>query len=360
MLLLATHAHANPLELVGLTSRHAGQANTGVASADDVAALYYNPAGLAVAPGKDLAAGFVIAHATRADLAEPHGLQLAMRAPLPLRGALAGRIVVGAGLHLLGARVARIVAPGPDQPHDDYWDRMARTVVLPGIGVRLVDDLWIGAAVDVLAGLSGRISASEGITRALEARVDERIGTIARVVAGASWRPSLAWRVGLVYRQRFEVPFQTEARTIVGGEPIDLDLRATGLYAPHTIIAGGAWTGERLRIAVDAGWAQWSAYPGPYVQVDSRLPLVGEIAGMPPVVSYSDAILARAGVETRRTDCGPLARAGYAFQSEPGTHHTLALGGGWQWPRAGVRLDAHAQWSFDRVVAGGLTVQVGL
>src|SRR4051812_50187952 len=55
--LVAAHAaaaRANPFELLGLTSRHAAQANAGAATADDAAALYYDPAGPAPGPGKEV------------------------------------------------------------------------------------------------------------------------------------------------------------------------------------------------------------------------------------------------------------------------------------------------------------------
>ena len=50
VLFASANAHAGPLDVFGLTSRRAGQANAGLAAADDASALYYDPAGLVAVP----------------------------------------------------------------------------------------------------------------------------------------------------------------------------------------------------------------------------------------------------------------------------------------------------------------------
>ena len=375
----ATTSRANPLEVLGLTSRHAAQANAGVASADDAAALYYDPAGLVASPGKDLSLGTIGAY-SKLDDAQLHdrlGIQLAMRAPLPLVGPLAKRIVVGIALHLLPHDIARIVSPAPDQPfYPVFSDRLSRIVVLPGAAIRLTDRVAVGAAVDILAGLSGPIVAGEGATRAVDARVDERVGTIARLVAGATVQASERLRVGAVYRQKFEVPFHTTAMTLVAGEPIDLDVSASGLFTPHELVAGVGYARPGLVASLDLGWQLWSGYPGPFVKVDSTLPLVGAVPGQAPAVAFTDTYAVRAGIETRRNDDGLVLRGGYAFETSgvpdlaaqmgtkllDGPHHTFAAGAGWQQGRC--RVDAHAQLQLvgghGELWSGGLTLEVGL
>jgi hypothetical protein len=344
--LAAAPASANPMEVLGLTSRHAAQANAGVASVDDAAALYYNPAGLVANPVLELAFGTVGAYSRlaigdrRMPLSDALGAQLAMQAPLPLAGWLEHRIVVGLALHLLPHDVAHVIAPAPDQPFYPYYgDRMSRIVVLPGLALRLDHGLALGLAVDVLSGLTGSLTASEGATRALDARVDERVPTVARVIAGASWQAVPALRLGAVYRQRFEVPFQTVAKTTVAGEPIDLDLSASGQFTPHEVVIGVAWSPAPLVASLDLGWSKWSDYPGPYVHVDSQLPLVGPVPGQTPVVPFRDTYAIRLGLETRRQGCGFIVRGGYAFETSAvpaaqtgvtnlldGPHHTFGLG----------------------------------
>jgi len=368
VLLAASPAAANPFQVFGLTSRHAAQANAGVASVDDAAALYYNPAGLVANPTLELAIGTVGAYSHLAigdhlaSLSDAIGAQLAMRAPLPLAGWLEKRIVVGIALHLLPHDVAHVIAPAPDQPFYPYYgDRLSRIVVLPGFAVQLDHGVALGASVDVLAGLTGSLAASEGATRAIDARVDERVPTIARVLAGIAWQLDPAVRLGAVYRQRFEVPFQTAAQTTVAGEPIDLDLTASGQFTPHEVVVGVAWSPAPLTASLDLGWAKWSDYPGPFVHVDSQLPLVGPVPGQTPAVPFKDTFAIRIGVESRRSDL--IIRGGYAYETSPvpavqtgetnlldGPRQTFGFGLGYAWPHAanghGIRLDAHVQLQY--------------
>ncbi|MGE0867172.1 MAG: OmpP1/FadL family transporter [Kofleriaceae bacterium] len=357
---LCSPASANPMEVLGFTSRHAGQASAGVATVDDGAALYYDPAGLAVRPEVELSLGTVGAYSRltianrRRPLADPFGVQISMRTPLPLGGSWRDRIVVGIGLHLLPRNIARIMAPASDQPSFPYYgDRLSRIVVLPGAAVRVTDDLALGAAVNVLAGLTGEIEASEGALRGIEPRIDERARTVARIIAGAQWRPTQHLKVGAVYRQRFEVPFATTARTMVAGEAFDLDLRASGQFTPHQVVIGAGWIAPRFVASLDAGWAKWSDYRGPYVRVDSVLPLVGAVAANLPRVPFDDTFAVRAGAELFVTPAFAI-RSGYGFETSAvprvqtgvtnlfdGDRHTLAVGAGYQWGR--IRVDAHLQ-----------------
>ncbi len=358
VILATLPARANPMEVLGLTSRHAGRAGAAVGTAADAAALYYNPAGLVVRPGTDLAVGTIGAYSNlargseRNKLADPVGMQLAMRAPLPLGGSWFGRVIVGIAFHLMPRDVAHVIAPSPEEPFYPYYgDRMSRVVVLPGAAVRF-GDVAVGIAVNVLAGVDGSLEATEGATRAIDARLDEPVPTIARVIAGVSWQATPALRLGAVYRQRFEIPFHTAAKTMVAGEPIDIDLRAGGQFTPHQVAAGASYTSGDHVASLDLTYARWSGYPGPYVRVTSRLPLVGAVPGLTPRVPFEDTLGARLGVESRFGEL--IARAGYGFELSPvparqtgvtnlldGPRHVMALGAGRVWGR--LRVDAHVQ-----------------
>ena len=358
-------AHASPVDVFGFGSRHAAQAGAGVAAVDDAAAPLVNPAGLARAVGKKFTIGVLGAFANlaindrRTGLDQPVGGVFALTAPAPLGGPLAGRLHVGLAMFVLPGSLARIVARFPDEPFYPYYQgRTERMVIIPALAARLRDDLEVGVAANFLAGLGGGLTASEGATRAIEARVDEQVPSVARLIAGVTWRPRAELRLGLAVRQHFDVPFATAARTEVAGEPIDLDLKASGQFSPAQATLGATWSGTGARISLDVIYARWSTYAGPFVEVKSALPLVGPLAAALPAVPWHDTFGARTGGEL---DLGRgILRAGYGFETSPvpdqqpgvtnlldGRKHTVGLGGGWRWPRAiggkDLRVDVHVQ-----------------
>src|SRR3954470_24600097 len=87
-------AHANPIDIVGLSARRAGVAGSGVASVDDMAALYYDPAGLVIREDNEAAVGIAGAYShlalsgVRAPFADGGGVQLGIRAHLHRRVAI--------------------------------------------------------------------------------------------------------------------------------------------------------------------------------------------------------------------------------------------------------------------------------
>src|SRR5688572_9975777 len=122
-LVATTHvAEASPIELFGFGSARGGEAGTGVATTDDFAAVYYNPAGLAAGHGKQSTLGVLGAVSNlqiddrRVGLHDAAGMVIGLAAPVPLGGPLQDRIRVGVGLYLLPGTIAQIVARYPDEP----------------------------------------------------------------------------------------------------------------------------------------------------------------------------------------------------------------------------------------------------
>ncbi len=122
-------------------------------------------------------------------------------------------------------------------------------------------------------------------------------------------------------------------------------------------------------------WSHWSGWRGPFVTVNSALPLVGEIDARPPRVSFTDTFGFRAGLEWRALERGrvqAIARGGYGFEtqaapaSQPGVtnlldgpKHRIAFGGGLRarlGTHAALRVDGHAQ--FDLLQPETLTKQI--
>jgi hypothetical protein len=361
----AARAAANPVEIFGFGSRHGAHAGAGVASVEDMAATWMNPAGLVrgkktVMTGAMGAVSNLSINERRTSLAQPAGGLFGLTLPAPLGGPLAGRIGLGLGMFVLPDSIVRISARFPDEPFYPYYQgRAERLVVVPGVGVRVTETIAVGVAANFLAGLGGGIEASEGATREIEARVDETVPSVARMIVGVTWAVRRDLRLGAVFRQRFEVPFQTLAETEVAGEPIDLDLSASGQFSPHQAALGVSWLPAGGAVHLDLGYARWSGYPGPFVAVKSALPLVGPLAAELPVVPWRDTFSARLGGDVAVGERVTL-RGGYGFEtspvpaSQPGTtnlldgpKHTVGLGVGWRWPKAlgrrAVALELHGQ-----------------
>ncbi|HSD89617.1 MAG TPA: hypothetical protein VLB44_18930 [Kofleriaceae bacterium] len=326
-------AGASPLDVLGLGSRRAGQANAGIAAADDAAAVYENPAGLLGRPAcrrdderhdkradngrrndrdrddtcdaatrtGELVLGTVgeYSHLSingiRAPLADAGAAQLAVRV------GLASRFALGFAMSAPSSHLGYAVIRAPDQPYYPYYrDRLSRAVLLVGAAVRVTDQLGIGGSLDLAPGFMK-----------------------SRAIAGVTARLSSTLRAGFAYHQRFALVDEAT------------DVRVH--YTPHQVNAGVSYTTDAIVASLDAGWAHWSGFRGPY-------PLGVET---PP---YKDTFSIRFGAESSAT-AGTIFRAGYAFESSAipatqpvtnlldGTKHTVTGGAGYAAGK--LRVDAH-------------------
>ncbi|HEX2572875.1 MAG TPA: hypothetical protein VH877_25210 [Polyangia bacterium] len=322
---------ASTAEVFGLGSTESALAGASAARVRDFSAVHYDPAGLTRLEGPQATVG-VLGFGSRLTiddrngrraagrLVDPAGVVIGAGAPIPFRGVLEGRLFIAIAL-FVPRDIVRVIARGPEEAFFPYYDnRTQRLIVVPALAARLGRGLSLGIAANFLAGLNGRILASEGAIRAIEARVDEQtISTVAMNV-GLRWQsPQDRVAAALVYRQAFSVPFTTQAQTVVAGQRLDINIAAAGLYTPHTLVVGGAL---RLRpwllLSADVTVAFWSAWDGPYVRVSAVLPILGPLSPSPPRLRFHDVVSPRVGVEIDR----PLSprwqlavRAGAGFES---------------------------------------------
>lgn len=370
LFLVPAPARGSAAEVFGFGSKQAGVGGAVAARVDDFSSGYYNPAGLAFSGHLRLSLGMLGA-ASRLrindepyPIHEPVGVILGLQAPAPLGGPLKDRLHLAIGVYTLPSTIVRIIARQPEEPFYPYYDnRTQRLVILPAFAARVNDRLSLGLGLNILAKLAGDVVATEGQTRALDPRVDEEISTTVRINAGARFALRPHHHLALVFRQSFSVPFVTGADNRVAGEPIDLVVRAKGLFTPDQLVLGQWLRLGGFDSSLDLTWARWSAYPGPFVQVESELPLVGPLAGVLPKVPWKDTFGARLGLERAL----PLhsggtwtARGGYGFETSPvpsvqagvtnlldGPKHAFSLGLGIGSRRLEggrrLRLDLHAQ-----------------
>jgi long-chain fatty acid transport protein len=325
----AAHAHASTPDVFGLGSRSTALAGAVTAQADDFSACYYNPAGLALAGDEyELSIGISAYDSSLSiqgqgvSITDPIGIDVGLRAPLPLGGPLAGRLFFGAALHSLPGQILRVLAHRPGDAFFPYYDnRTQRLVVLPALAARILPQLVVGIGFDFLAGLDGKVEAQTGATRTIEPRLDQHVESTVRLHAGLRWqaRPSLA--LGLAFRQGFAVPFRIDTSNQIAGQSIDINIDAQGLFTPDELWAGAALRlSEALRVSLDVGWLRWSDWRGPYVAVTSQLPIAGTLDVPPPDLRYQDIVTVRAGLEWQVagvTAAQVVLRAGAGYEPSP-------------------------------------------
>src|SRR5262249_26541671 len=130
-------ARASTPDVFGLGSASTALAGAVSARATDFSAAFYNPAGLALAgPEREVSFG-VTSYTSRlrlrgqdAPMTDPTGYEIGLRAPLPLGGALAGRLAFGLALHLVPDEIVRVVAHVPADAFFPYYDNRTQRLVL--------------------------------------------------------------------------------------------------------------------------------------------------------------------------------------------------------------------------------------
>jgi hypothetical protein len=307
------------------------QAGAGVATSRDFAAAFVNPAGLAFATRSSLYAGMTYTasllqvNGQAAGIPDPWALDLGLVLRAPGHHWLAEHVALGLATHVLPDTLLHLDARAPGEPVFPYYqNRTQRLVVMPALALRLHPALALGVSLNVLAGLTGPATAREGATRELETSLREEMGARASVVLGLRVEPTRWLSLGLVYRQRFAVPYAVVSSNQLAGLPLDLAVRAESFYTPDELVLGSAWTLGRFRVLADLAWARWSAWAGPFVAVGAN----STGFSLAPVVP------------------------------DPGYHDTWALrvGGTWQ-PRlaSGRALELRAGLGFETALVGEQT-----
>ena len=322
---LAGPAVASPLDIVGLGSRRAGQVNAGLAAVDDATALYYNPAGLVGQPAcrreedpppdsdespepvcaerdrGDLVLGVALGYShlgisgTRAPFNDAGGAQLAGRARI------GDRLALAFAFHGPSQGGQHAVVRDPAAPLYPYYrDRLSRPVLLVGTAVDLTNKA-LGAAVDLGGGTAHP-----------------------KAIIGGTVRLSPALQIGALWRQRFAIVDETTGARVH--------------YTPHTFLAGIAYTNDAIRASVDAGFAHWSAYEGPFATASSVR------------VRYRSTGQFRFGIESNK-DQGIAFRFGYGLESaaipeaQPDSNlldgFKQSVAGGASYAHGRLRVDAH-------------------
>jgi long-subunit fatty acid transport protein len=379
-------ASASPELDFGFGARSQALAGSGTALADDSAAVFQNPSGLARADHVSLTLGYANVSYRLTDGGVPASLPTvnALEGGLVVPGAILGvPVAFGLSLALPDGKLSRLRQADVTAaywPLDDAGPRLVD--VATGFAGRPIPELVLGAGVGIVAslrgtfGVHGEVVAADG--QGAEYRSDLRHAVDADLtasrfpLAGLGWLPTPNLTFGLAYRGAATVVHRIQAM-LDGNLTVDenslpvrytFQSRSDVAYQPAQLSLGASYRPlANLLVSAQLDWQRYDPLPSPYTETSSHVTLppdagihVPDTVPVPaPAAHFHDRVVPRLGVEPRFALAPALelrVRAGYAFLRSPAPRHQpatrlldldrhlLAAGAGLEWRRPLPAFDA--------------------
>ncbi len=365
----APSALANPLDYFGFGARGPGIGNAMTALADDFSANYYNPAGLATRDALQLQLGYVYIDPMLAlngedlDVDGVRGFQGGLVVPGDVWG---HRLAVSLGLYLPDEHITRLRALPESQPRFALYDNHPQRLVLTtSVAFEVLQDqLYLGVGLTYLSDTKGRLDVSGQVDlqdpngTILQAAVDVDFEAVRYPSAGIVWRPTDNLRIGLAYREEFQLTLDigvvvngdivlggaTEFPTpLVEGARLEVASNNSNLFSPRQLSLGIAWSdygpnnsANKIHpcwtLTAQLDWYQWSRFTTPTARLTTELdagalPLSIPANPVPLSPSFSDILVPRIGAEWFFFDSEHIdlqARAGAYWEPTPAPAQTGA------------------------------------
>jgi len=341
-----------------------------VARADDLSAIFFNPAGLVQLPGFQVMGGFsflmphaeIVTRGAGGDVTTPMEGWLSIAPHFFTSYQFSDRVWLGMGLNSpfgLGVRYENFW-PG----NADIINASLKTVNLnPTVAVKLTDYLSAGGGFDLMY-----FNFNE--TRMLPLPF---LGPQKFHLAGDTW--GVGGNFGLLLKPRDDISlgisYRSQVRQEIAGpayfKPYDLlDARASGsIILPDTIFAGIMVRPlEKLSVEVGAFWTHWSLFRNLDFKFENALGVLTEGE------NWHNTWRGQVGVEYRALPWLDL-RAGYALENEPmpdrsadytvpttDRRHTFSWGAGFHWQAMTLDLTYAMAYMPTRTVNNSLETGV--
>jgi long-subunit fatty acid transport protein len=279
-------AQAGLFDFFGLSGRDVGMAGASAAIVDDHTAAFLNPAALTQRKVVQLGASF-LAVAPSLSTSQPptEDDRLMARDPqtqagvsvgavFPFGGKVDNRVALGVVIYIPTQDVLGIDTLDPQTPRwYRYHAALDRLYVSAALAVEPFPNWSIGIGFQALAGLDGAVNVDLDIINDQITRRDLQVSLVnkAALIAGLHGAiPDLGLRLGASYRGPLDLSYDIPLRFDLGADAyLDLLVRGTDLYTPHTITVGAAFDlpNAPLLLTLDARLALWSLAPDPSMHV---------------------------------------------------------------------------------------------
>lgn len=351
LLCLQRTAAANPADAFGIGARAPAMGSAYSAVADDAAAGYYNPAGLARSTDLRLDLGYQLARplinvsGTGQDLMDSRGLNVGVLLPGRLFGL---RFAFGLTLFLPDQQATRIRVLSFDRPRLQlYENRPQRMFLSANLAIHIYRGLYLGGGLTFMSRskgvvyLRGRVSLSDPEQSALESAVDVNLLAIRYPQVGLLFEATRNLSFSLVYRHKFLLELEQGFNINgdvgdAGQDPLVKDAKfaevaySVDLFQPWQVVAGAAARFASVLVSFDLTYSRWSEQPAPAARImlDVDLGRFNELvklaASRPyPDPGFYDTLMPAVGVEWRALKdalSGRLAldlRGGYRYEPSP-------------------------------------------
>lgn len=322
----ASIARADNLDEFGFGARASGMGGAMTGLASDWSATYYNPAGLVNSKHLNTSFGFQYAdyaldfHSTRGgsgvdsrtNRIDPlSAFTLGASSTIPLDEP--DRIAVGIGLFVPTRHITNINAEAPSsQPQWVlFGDSQDRIQVIPALGVKIVDGLYVGGGATIFASANGATVSDVGppIRTSFNLELKPEVGGI----FGLFFQPAKWLSLGLTYRteRSFKLKFQVVPQILNITTP--LLIQSIDYFTPHQVSLGAAIdVGDHALLVLDLTYLNYRAYREPFLVTTSpALPVPRHEEG-----NFHDTVIPRVGFEYAALDWLFL-RAGYYYRMSP-------------------------------------------
>jgi len=343
---------ANPIDAFGLGARAPALGSAYAAVADDTAAGYYNPAGLAQSGDLRIDIGYQLARPRLAvsgvsqNLVDSRGITAGVVLPGEILGV---RFAFGATLFLPDQQATRIRVLSFDRPRLQLYDnRGQRLYMAANLSIRIFRGLYLGGGLTFMSRsqgkvyLRGRVALSDPENSVLESSTNVDLLAVRYPQVGLLWQATSQLSLALVYRHKFllelEQGFNIEADiadpdqpSVVSGAKLNELARSLDLFQPWQLVAGvAARFSPRLLLSFDLTFSRWSEQPPPAANFTLELDIgrFNDLVKLPPPRPYpdagfSDTLMPGLGLEWRAVDralgerLSLDLRAGYRYEPSP-------------------------------------------
>ncbi len=317
---------ADDLDEFGFGARAASMGGAMTSLASDWTATYYNPAGLVNSKHLNTGFGFQYAdydftfHSQSGGSAVDNqtnrvpplsAFSLGLSSNIPIDEP--DRVGIGIGLFLPTRNIANITAAAPSSQPEWvlFGNSEDRVQILPAVGVKIIDGLYVGAGATIFAVAKGGVNADVGppLQTQFNLALKPEIGGI----FGAYYQPVPWISFGITFRTEndFKLTFNT-VPTFLGIQTPIL-IQALDYYTPNQVSFGTAIDlGDSALIVLDFTYLAYHTYREPFLVATSpSLPVPANEEG-----NFNDSYIPRIGFELAATDWLFL-RAGYFFRVSP-------------------------------------------